>query len=273
MIKTSLALSPTPADFAPLLFAGDMFLGMQVAAQLGYDGVELNLRDSEQLDQDEILKKVNNLGLEVSAFGTGQSYFHDKLSLADTDEEVQSRVRKRLRGHIRFASKLGAQVVLGSIRGVLDAQSDETRTAGYRVAVDAVQELAAFAFQLNVSLFVEPINRYETNFLNTVDETLEFIKAVGQPNVGLLADTFHMNIEERNMGESLQKAGGLLWHVHFADSNRYAPGMGHIDFASLVGVLKQMGFSGYTSAEIVPVPDSRVAAKRWLETVSPLLAE
>jgi 5-keto-L-gluconate epimerase len=271
MIKTSLALSPTAANFAPLLFAGNMNLGMEVAAELGYDGVELSLRDSEQLDQDEILKKVHELNLEVSTIATGQSLFHDNLSLADIKDEVQSSVRKRLRGHILFASKLGAKVILGSIRGILDAHSDETRTASFQIAVDAVRELASYAFQYNVSLIIEPINRYETNFLNTIEETIAFINTVGQPNVGVLADTFHMNIEEHIMSECLRKADGLLWQIHFADSNRYAPGLGHIDFAQLVKTLREMGYNGYATAEIIPVPDNYAAAKMWLETIGPML--
>jgi sugar phosphate isomerase/epimerase len=271
MIKTSLALSPTPAKFAPLLFAGSLDAGMQAAAELGFDGVELNLLDSERLDQDEIQKEVRDLKLEVAAFGTGQSYFEDNLSLADTQLDVQEKVRERLRGHIRFASKLGAKVILGSIRGKLDTRSEESREAGYRIAVEAVRELATYANQFGVLLVVEPINRYETNFLNTIQETLAFINAVGHPNVGLLADTFHMNIEEPIMNDSLRSGRALLRHVHFADSNRYAPGMGHIDFAELVRSLKEMGYNGYASGEIIPVPDSYVAAKRWMDTIYSML--
>ena len=271
MIKTCLALSPTPANFAPLLFAGNLNAGMQAAAELGFDGVEFNLLDSEQLDQGEILKEVRDLKLEVAAFGTGQSYFQDNLSLADTRAKVQNRVRERLRGHIRFASKLGAKVILGSIRGKLDTQSKESQEAGYRIAVDAVRELATYANQFDVLLVIEPINRYETNFLNTIQETLAFINAVGHPNVGLLADTFHMNIEEPSMSDSLKSGRNLLRHVHFADSNRYAPGMGHIDFAELIRSLKEMGYNGYASGEIIPVPDSYVAAKRWMDTIHTML--
>jgi sugar phosphate isomerase/epimerase len=271
MIKYCMALSPTKANFAPLLFSGDLNLGMETAAHLGYDGVEFNLLDSTRLDQVTILNTIHGLGLEVPSIGTGQSYFHENLSLADTSAQTQIAVRARMRGHIQFASKLGAAVVLGSIRGKLDTSTSNARQASYDIAVEAARELAGFAASLGVTLFVEPINRYETNFLNTIAETVEFIRIVGCPNIGVLADTFHMNIEEKNMAECLRETGSLLWHMHFADSNRFAPGMGHLNFQELATTLKEMGYNGYVSAEIIPVPDSRSAAKTWMETIRPMI--
>jgi 5-keto-L-gluconate epimerase len=271
MIKCCMALSPTKANFAPLLFAGDMYLGMEIAAKLGFDGVELNLLDSAKLDQEAILRKTQDLGLEVPSIGTGQSYFHENLSLADTSPQVQIAVRERLCEHVKFAGRLGAAVVLGSIRGKLDADSRNARQAGYDIAVDAVGELADFAAPLGVRLTIEPINRYETNFINTIAEALVFIGAVGRPNVGVLADTFHMNIEESDMTDSLRGPGSLLRHVHFADSNRHAPGMGHLDFKIMTNALLQLGYDGYLSAEIIPVPDSFGAASTWMQTIRPLI--
>jgi sugar phosphate isomerase/epimerase len=265
-----MALSPTKAEFGPLLFAGDLDQGIEVAAELGYDGVELNLLDSTKLDQDAILKKLQDCNIQVPSIGTGQSYFHENLSLADIRPQTQTAVRDRLRDHIKFASKLGAAVVLGSIRGKLDTSSPEARQESYQIAVDAARELADFAATLGVILTIEPINRYETNFLNTIAETIEFIRLVGRRNVGLLADTFHMNIEEGDMVAVLKGAGSLLWHVHFADSNRYAPGMGHLNFPELAAALKDIGYNGYVSAEIIPVPDSLSAAKAWMDAIRPI---
>ncbi len=80
-----------------------------------------------------------------------------------------------------------------------------------------------------------------------------------------------MNIEEKSMADSLREIGTLLWHVHFADSNRFAPGMGHLNFRELTAALKEIGYDGYVSAEIIPVPDSYVAAKTWIETIRPMV--
>jgi 5-keto-L-gluconate epimerase len=264
--RTSLATSPTPAKFSPLLFAGELKTAMHCAANLGYDGIELNLRDSADIDQEGLAAQLTQFGLSVPSIGTGQSYLGDGLSLADPDPDVQKKVRQRMHDHIRFAALLGASVVIGSVRGRLDDRSVASRKACYATALEATRSLAEFASVHGVGLTVEPINRYETNFLNTIAEALEFIDQVGSANLGLLADTFHMNIEEASMDEPLGQAGPRLRHVHLVDSNRRAPGLGHLEFGPILAALGTIGFSGYLSAEILPIPDDETAATIWMET-------
>jgi len=130
----------------------------------------------------------------------------------------------------------------------------------------------AYAAQRGVELVLEPINRYETNFLNTVAETLAFLDEVAAPNVGLLFDTFHANIEEPSLAGSLRAAGQHLKHVHTADSNRWAPGSGHLDFAAVVATLRQSGYDGWLSAEILPLPGSaEQAAAQAIAHLRPLV--
>ena len=264
-ISTCLALSPTHSDFAPLYFSGNLEAGFEAAACLGYDGVELNLLDSGQLNQDKLLDQINQLSLSVVSIGTGQSYFQDGLSLADLRENVQETLKGRMKDHIRFASRLGAQVVLGSIRGILDRNDPERNRAGYQIAVCCTRELAEFASELGVKLTIEPINRYETNFINTVAESLDFISQINQENVGILVDTFHMNIEERNLSDSIVEAGDLLWHCHLADSNRHAIGLGHLDFDAVFRSLEKIGYAGFASAENIPYPDDFTSARIWIK--------
>ncbi len=270
-MKTSLATSPTPAEFAPLLFAGDLTKALESAARLGYDGIELNLRDSTDIDQAGVAAQLRDLGLSVPSIGTGQSYLGDGLSLADPDSDVQTQIHRRMQDHIMFAAKLDARVVIGSVRGRLDDRSPESRQRCYETAVEATKSLAELAAAHGVGLTVESINRYETNFLNTVAETLEFIERVGSPNVGLLADTFHMNIEEASMVDPLRRAGQRLHHVHLVDSNRRAPGLGHLDFASIIAALDEIGYSGFVSAEILPLPDDETAGATWMKTYRRLM--
>ncbi|OGO10000.1 MAG: hypothetical protein A2Y93_15795 [Chloroflexi bacterium RBG_13_68_17] len=271
-MKTSLATSPTPAKFAPLLFAGDLTRALESAARLGYDGIELNLRDSADIDQAGVATQLRDLGLTVPSIGTGQSYLGDGLSLADPNAGVQAQIRRRMQEHILFAGVLGASVVIGSVRGRLDDRSPESRQRCYDIAVEATRSLAQFAAAHAVGLTVESINRYETNFLNNVAETLEFIDRVGSPNLGLLADTFHMNIEEASMVEPLRRAGQMLHHVHLVDSNRRAPGLGHLDFGPIIGALGDIGYTGFVSAEILPLPDDEMAGVTWMKTYRRLTA-
>jgi len=178
-----------------------------------------------------------------------------------------------MKGHILFAERLGASVVLGSIRGRLDDSSSGTQQRGYQTAVDASRELAQFAAGHGVRLTIEPINRYETNFLNTVDETLTFLDEVGEDGIGVLLDTFHMNIEESSMSDAFHTAGDRLWHVHWVDSNRCAPGMGHTDFRSLWHALADVGYDGFLSAEILPRPDDEAAAATWSQNTKIMMEQ
>jgi sugar phosphate isomerase/epimerase len=109
-------------------------------------------------------------------------------------------------------------------------------------------------YKPEVTLTLEPINRYETNLYNDTRSAMEVIDKIGRPNLKMLADTFHMNIEERDIIESILRAKGYISHVHFADSNRWAPGCGHIDFSEILDALEEIGYQGAVSAEILPKP-------------------
>jgi sugar phosphate isomerase/epimerase len=129
--------------------------------------------------------------------------------------------------------------------------------------VEALTECASV--NENTRFALEPINRYETNLINNVESGLEFLRRVKQNNVGLLLDTFHMNIEEASITESIKRAGGCLFHFHVADSNRWYPGAGHIDFRTIIDTLASIEYSGFVSAEILPLPDPDAAAKHTIE--------
>jgi sugar phosphate isomerase/epimerase len=115
-------------------------------------------------------------------------------------------------------------------------------------------------------LLYEPLNRYETNLFNRQGEAAAWLRTLKTSNVRILADLFHMNIEEEDMAVALREVGPLLGHVHFADSNRRAIGLGHTNVEPALAVLRKTGYTGYLSAEILPLPDSDRAAKRTMES-------
>jgi sugar phosphate isomerase/epimerase len=110
----------------------------------------------------------------------------------------------------------------------------------------------------------KPLNRYETNLLNRVDDALSFLKPLRAQNVKLLCDLFHMNIEEAGIAEALRLAGPRLGHLHFADSNRLAIGLGHTDIAPVAQVLRDVRYAGYISGEVLPLPDGDTAARQTI---------
>lgn len=270
MFKLSVALSPAEARFAPLLFAGRIELGIRTAAELGYDAVELSLRDPSEQDLGPILQCVRGSGLRVSAIATGQVYYTDGLSLADPDGRVRAQAVARIGSCIEAAAPHQACVILGGIRGRLTGPPEgwpEQRSQ----AISAIAQCVWHAEEHGVRLLLEPINRYETNFINTIEEALLIIKEVSSSHLSVLADTFHMNIEEASLVESLRLADGHLGYVHIVDSNRRAPGSGHLDFVRIVGVLREIGYRGFLTAEILPAPDDFTAAERSISYLRKIL--
>jgi sugar phosphate isomerase/epimerase len=135
-----------------------------------------------------------------------------------------------------------------------------------KLLAEALEDLGEHARQYNVPLIFEPINRYETNMITTIGAGVELLTPLSTKNVRLLADLFHMNIEEVDSAASLQAGGALIGHVHFVDSNRRPAGMGHIDYRPIVAALEAIGYDRFASAEALSYPDPESAAKQTIET-------
>ncbi|MDD5765245.1 MAG: 5-keto-L-gluconate epimerase [Candidatus Marinimicrobia bacterium] len=266
-MKLSIVISTQPAKFSALAYKGKLAENIAKIKALGYDGVELAIRDPKLLDIAMLESLLVKYEFPVVAIGTGQAYGEEGLSFTSPEEAIRRSAIERIKSQIHLAERLKSFVIIGLIRGNKRPETDAELTT--RWLIEAMQECATE--NPGVRLVIEPCNRYETNIINTVDEGLEFLKTLAQPNVGLLLDTFHMNIEEANMLASIGKAGSRLFHFHIADSNRWHPGTGHIDFKAVVDRLKKIGYTGYLSAEILPLPDSDIAAKNTSEYMHRLI--
>lgn len=264
-MKTAIVLSTHPAQFNAVALKGDFEANVARIAAWGYDGVELAIRDPRLVDADALLSVVNRHGLEVPAIGTGQAWGEEGLSFTDPDPEVRATAIQRVREHIPLAARAGAVVIIGLLRGIVRPGVEHKQA--YAWLVEALQSCAAAAQSYGVRLALEPINRYETTLINNVDQGLALLEAVGADNLGLLLDTFHMNIEEPKIEDSIRAAGDHLFHFHVADSNRWYPGAGHIDFASVVATLRAIGYEGYVSVEAMPMPDADTCAERAIATM------
>jgi len=267
-VKLSLVVSLEETGFDAVAMRGSWREALRTAADLGYDGVELAVRDPSQVDAEAVLRTVRDAGLAVPAIGTGQAYLKDGLSLSHPDEGIRARAIERLETHIRIATVFGAAVIVGLLRGRItgDRAATEARLSG------ALRRILPLAEREKIPVLFEPVNRYETDFLVTMEEVLDLINRLASPALGILADTFHMNIEEASIEGSLRRARPRLRHVHVADSNRHAPGWGHLDFPALVRVLRELGYTGYLSAEILPRPDPVSAARQAIAHLRPLLS-
>jgi len=265
MIKKSIVVSTQPTEFSALAFKEDLDKNIKKVADLGFDGVELAVRDPKYLDVEKIVQLVKKSNLEVPAIGTGQAWGDEGLSFSDPNEVVRKIAVERIINQIKFASHFNAQVIIGLIRGIV--KEGVTRKQAEEWTIASLRECTEFAQEKNIKLTLEPVNRYESNFINTLQDGVEFIDKVAVSSVGLLADTFHMNIEEASIYDSIIQAKDYISHVHFADSNRWAPGYGHLDFQKVLETLKEINYQGYVSAEILPMPDQEAAAEKTIETL------
>jgi len=262
-MKLSVAIqTPEVPRIVPVaLLCGTFEEKLAKAAALGYDGVELMTTDPTVLDARHVRDAVREAGLVVSAIGSGAVALTSGLTLLNDNPEKAARAQARLVELINFADSVAAPIVtVGSLRGRLGCQ----RASSYGDLVQIMQRMAEAAARCNVRLAIEPLNRYESNVINTVEQGMAFIHDVGHPALGLVVDTYHVNIEECSWTSPFRQAmaAGRLFHVHVGDNNRLSPGSGLIDFASILRTLKELGYQGYLSAELLALPDGDTAAQR-----------
>jgi 5-keto-L-gluconate epimerase len=268
-VRLAYVVSASPTRFAAVGSAQNIGETLRDLAALGFDGVELAIRDPSIVPLDEIAAAVSGVGLAVPAIGTGQAYLEEGLSLTAPDPAVRDRTRARLAAQIDVAARFGALLIIGLIHGPVPPGTGRDEAAAR--LLDELDTVARIARQAAVRIVIEPVNRYESNWLNTVDDVMDLIGRLRAENVGVLPDTFHMNIEESDPAAALRRAASRLWHVHIADSNRHAPGDGHLDFAGIIAALEALRYAGWISAEILQQPTLLDAAARTSATIRRLL--
>ncbi|NLU10661.1 MAG: sugar phosphate isomerase/epimerase [Tepidanaerobacter acetatoxydans] len=259
-MKLSITIAKEASKNAPIVLRGSYTENIKKAAKMGYDAVEIHVNDPNTLDIGEIQKACEENNIVVSTIGTGMGYGMDGLSFTDPDGTVRDMAVKRIFDHICAAKELDAKVIIGSMRGTIADTNDRKKYEEY--ALKCFDKIMNSAEKNNVIILNEAINRYETNFINNIEESLEFIEKINSPYLKLHLDTFHMNIEEQDMVKSILKAGKSLGHFHFADSDRWYPGHGHIDFKSIIKALKDISYDDYIAFECLPLPTPDEAARK-----------
>lgn len=264
-MKSAITISLIPeARGGPFVFWDGLEDGCLRAAELGFDAVEIFPPSADALEPAFVNKLVAEHGLTVAAVGSGAGWVKHRLCLTAPDATVRQRAREFIRGIIELAAALGAPAIIGSMQGRWGEEVTREQALGW--LGEGLEELAERAARCGTTLLYEPLNRYETNLFNRQGEAAAFLRSLRAPNVKLLCDLFHMNIEESSIPDALRAAGRLVGHVHFADSNRLAIGFGHTDVAPIMAALRDIGYTGYLSAEVMPLPDIETAARKTLES-------
>lgn len=264
-----ISLSPRKTAFAPILFSGDMHKGIQAAQKHHFSAVELSIRSVKDVRPSDLNPLLQEKGLKISALATGQACLFDELCLSSSDKIRQTAAVDHFKAITDMALQLDAgAIIIGGIRGRLSGDPQDQKFQ-YQSGVEAIRVCAEYTHQHGIPLLIEPINRYEMNWINSVQEGLDVLDLIQVGSVKLLLDTFHMNIEEPNMLQAFEKAGDRLGYLHFADNTRHAPGQGQIDFDVIIPVLEKIQYQGPIVSEILPFPDDFTAIKNtadfWIQ--------
>lgn len=265
-MKSAITICQVPeAAGGPFVFRDPLPQSFAKAAALGFDAVELFLPGPDFVTVDEVISLAQENGLMIAAVGTGAGMLRHGLTITDACAEKREAAMEFVCSMIDFGARLKAPAILGSMQGrntheqALEQLAANLRRCGERAAKHGVPFL------------YEPLNRYETNLFNRQGDAARFLEDHGLKNVLLLADLFHMNIEESDLPAAIRAAGRHIGHIHYADSSRQAMGFGHTDAGPIIAALREVGYSGFLSAEILPLPDPETAARQTISSIRSFL--
>lgn len=268
MLKLSVAIaskSALPSAF--VVFRGfEESIGK--ARELGFDGVELALKSASEVNSAQMSSWLNSHHMEVSCISTGQVYADTGLMFTDPDPQKRQTVKKVFREIIEVAADFGQLVNIGRVRGQVGEASKETAEGLFS---EMARDLCQYAMDRRVTIMLEPVNRYEIDFINSVQEGVDLLQKLDIPNLKLMPDVFHMNIEDPAIGAEIAKHINHVAYIHFADSNRLAPGQGHTDFKDIFDHLISARYRGWGALEILPKPDPDTAARQGIEFLKPFV--
>lgn len=247
------------SESAPLLLRGGICENLRKAAEMGYDAVEIHLRENEPLDYDAVRAVMEETKVSVAMVATGRLNTEGGGSLMDDRRWVEETTMEGMRNYIDMAEKLGAGVIIGWVKGLIPEQGNREKYIG-RLG-NNMKALDSYAGGRGVQLVIEGINHYESNNLCSIREIAEFIRRFQLKNTKVHLDTYHMWLEEEDPYQAILACGSLLGYVHLADSTRRHPGTGQFDFKKILKTLEDSGYDGYLSVECLPWPDGDTAAR------------
>ena len=247
-------------SYDALVYAGEPIeKSIRRVAKYGYDAIEL-VGEPDQHDTAEVRRLCADDGIAVSSICS--IFFGPERDLVAMDPAMRGKGVDYAKSVVDFAAEVGAPTVNLAPSPVGKTAPVGSREAEWANALESLSELATYGEKAGIRTCLEPWNRYETYFINSLSRAVELADAVGHPNLGVMGDSFHMNIEDEAIAEGYRKAGKKLFHVHFADSQRAAPGRGHIDFRPIVQALIDIDYQGYIAFELLPAAADPFATLR-----------
>lgn len=214
--------------------------------QRGFDGIEVARFDFDGFPAPMIGRAIEALGLGT----TFCSALTGNLSLASEDAEIRKQAFDFIASGVFTAAQLGAKTFVGPYCTPVGQLVGRRRTSDeWKRVVEGLQRVGEVLDLHGVDLAIEPLNRFEAYFLNTAEDAVRLCEDVGHPRIGVLFDTFHANIEEKDLGRAILTLGHHIKHVHTCENDRGIPGTGHIEWPCVFAALKQVGYDGWVVIE------------------------
>jgi D-psicose/D-tagatose/L-ribulose 3-epimerase len=225
-------------------FATDKDLGLLPHVRaLGFDLIEIAVEDPTLVDAADLRGALAETGLGAIICGA----FGPDRNLASADPALRQNADHYVRALIELAAELRSPVVAGPMYSAVGKERLSTaaeRADEWRRAVSGLRALAEFAGARGVRLAIEPLNRFETDMINVVEQGMALVAHVGSPHLGLHLDTFHMHLEEKDSGAAIRRAGDRLFHLHACENDRGVPGSGQVRWQEIAAALTDIGYDG-----------------------------
>lgn len=211
----------------------------------GFYGVELNLPDLNLAKPEELKRLLDKYHLKMDMLATGVYAKKHKLSLSCTEPEERARAVRGCTYNIDYAASMGCGIILGFFKGGPGMDTKKSQT----YFLESMMKLKPYIEQKKVPVLIEATNHRETSIIKTLEEGAVMIDFLDSPYIRLLADTYHMNIEENSILDSLETFMEYYPHLHISDNNRAFPGLGSMDFSAIYRKLIQIGYRGTLAVE------------------------
>jgi sugar phosphate isomerase/epimerase len=250
----------TEETVAPMLgFQGEAQTIFPFLKENGYAAVEPFLRDPSLININAFETMVNRYGMEVACVGTGPVVSDDKLTFTNDKSDIRLAAVQRTKDIIDFASLFGSPVNIGKLRGDVDESQPEQ---SWKWMKECFLDVCEHADKQGINILLEPQNKNNINTINTTKEALAFLEEMNISNLLLNLDVYHMSFEDESILAGFIAAKHKLLHIHFADSNRGAPGQGELDFVTIMQTLKSIQYDHYISIEVSSEKDRHEEARR-----------
>jgi len=233
-----------------------------IAAKLGYDGIELQIQDPKEYNGAKMKRIFDDHGIHVSAVTTGLAYLYEGMSMTHPDPTIREKTVQRLKRQLDLAKELDTGILVGFLRG---RQLDRSAREYEAILSESVQKVLDYAEEIEAPFIFEQINHKDGDIYCSTDRTMEFLESFNSKWLQFNGDTYHMELDDTDIQKAIIRSLGKLTLFHVSDVGRLLPDDKHFDFQTAARTLIDSNYDKWVTIECVPLPDSLTCCKKGLE--------